>query len=414
MLKSHLVEKFQALSIPSKAALITSCCCLLTALIVVVANHYESKDLISRSGQLHGESLVRQLARDARNPLVQSDKLSLQAILNRLVESPVIIRGTIYNLENQIVADAGEVRRRAQSISASITFQDTIAGYAVITLNATPLNEQATSSNIRMVILSVLLAVISYFIYLIPARNISSVIKDLTVIAGIPHNQRKNNVNISYKGDDELQKLAQQVLARQSKPTPSMHSSQGTNVCYRAVLAIRLSNLRELRINHSEQGVSALLNNIYQQLDTICKLYDGAVEVNSSSSFVLTFDGTNYDETYPFRAICAGHLALMWAQQNQITVSAGAIMSTDPLPVNPIDGKFHNQVLNERAMQLATAHNKLIAQATIAQHDSVKGRIISSAQIDYTIDIDTIAVEQFAPSYDNLLAGQLRTLVSRD
>ena len=100
MLKNRLVEKFQTLSIPSKAALTASCCCLLTALIIIIANHYETKDLISQSGQLHGESLVRQLARDARNPLVQSDKLSLQAILNRLVESPVIIRGTIYDLEN--------------------------------------------------------------------------------------------------------------------------------------------------------------------------------------------------------------------------------------------------------------------------------------------------------------------------
>lgn len=407
MLKDRLITKFLQLSIPQKAALICTLCCFSISLSIVAGSHIADKQLIQRSGQLYGESLTRQLARDASNPLVQGDKLSLQSLLNKLVESPIVVRGSIYDIENRLIADAGQVQRQAQSISASITFQDSIAGYAVITLDATPLLQQVNKASWQLTSLVFVLSGLCFLLCFIPARYVSTALKDLTVIASIPAGQRKTNSQIGYRGDDEIQQLAHQILS--SSPKAQNTDQHGFT---EAVLVIELDNLHELRRRLNRQELESLVTTTNQQLIMISKLYDGKLSVHRSNGFCITFGGKDSEGDFPFRALCSGLLALRWLQQSILDVREGIALSNHPLPKNSTERHFLQQELIERAIiNGAIANNQLITEENLYQHVSVKGRVIKHQLLEDDAELPgRIIIDHVMEPYGDLLTRQFDTL----
>ncbi len=407
MLKDRLITKFLQLSIPQKVALLCGACCFVVSLSIVAASHITDQQLIQSSGQLYGESLTHQLARDASNPLVQGDKLSLQSLLNKLVESSLVIRGSIYDIENHLIADAGNIQRQAQSISASITFQDSIAGYAVITLDETPLLQQVNKASWQLISLVFVLSGLCFLLCLIPARHVSTALKDLTVIAGIPAGQRKANSQIGYRGEDEVQQLALQILS--ASPEARNTDQHGFS---EAVLTIELNNLPELRRRLDHQEMERLVSTTNQQLLMISQLYDGQLLVHRSNGFCITFSGKDSDGDFPFRAICSGLLALRWLRQSMLDVREGISLSNHPLPKNNTERLFCQQELIEQAIANgAMASNQLVAEESLCRHVSVTGRVMKrQLSEDDTKQPDRIIIDHIMAPYGELLSRQFVTL----
>lgn len=407
MFKDQLTTKFLQLSIPQKASLLCAMCCFSVALCVVAASHITDKQLIQISGQLYGESLTRQLARDASKPLVQGDKLSLQSLLNKLVESPIVTRGSIYDLENNLIADAGNIRRKAQSISASITFQDSIAGYAVMTLDATLLLQHVNRASWQLISLVFVLSGLSFLLCLIPARYLSTALKDLTAIAGIPPNQRNINSHIGYRGEDEVQQLADQILSA----VPAAQDSDQHDFA-ETVLVIELKNLSERRQRLNHQEIELLMSTTNQQLTMISKLYDGRLSVHRSNGFCITFSRENGDGDFPFRTVCSGLLALQWLRLSLLDVCGGIAFTSRSLPTNPTEQLFFRQALIERAIANAgAADNQLVAEDNLYQHASVKGRVAKKQLLeDGSPQPARLIIDQVNAPYSELLARQFDTL----
>ncbi|MEE8057204.1 MAG: hypothetical protein V3T17_05140 [Pseudomonadales bacterium] len=142
---------------------------------------------------------------------MQGDKLSLQSLLNELVNSPMVVRGAIYNVENRPIAEAGEPSP-GLSFSASITFQDSLAGYAVITFDTEPLHYKAGLLAWQLLVLALLLTSLVYLLSLIPARLLSTALSDLSQIARSQTHQHNANTQVAYPGEDELQQLARDIF----------------------------------------------------------------------------------------------------------------------------------------------------------------------------------------------------------
>ncbi|ARN73560.1 hypothetical protein BST96_05160 [Oceanicoccus sagamiensis] len=377
----------------------------------MMASHHGDRQLIERSSQLFGDSLAQQLARDASNPLVQGDKLSLQSIVNKLVASPIVLRGAIYDVENRPIAEAGEQQADGQSLSASITFQDSIAGYAVITLDAKPLLQQAANTRWQLAFLALLLSAFCYLLALIPARRLTAVLLDLAAITRLPKSRRDSNTGIDYPGQDELQQLAAIILAMPAPPEPGKVTISSS--LSPAILAIEIVNLKALQQDPNTQQLSQGLAKLKQQLEMICKLYEGELQVNRSNGFSIHFKPTDDENNYPFRALCSGYLIVQWMQdQDLFTLHAGlALDGKSGKHSSEIDKDLALQATTEQALDIAI-EGKLVINSTIYNHASVGNRVQSSIS-NHTEKVSKNSsriVETLLEPYGALLERQLETL----
>jgi uncharacterized membrane protein affecting hemolysin expression len=416
MLKQRLTNALLQLPLAQKAALLSSALCFCASVILILASLQSDRQLILHSSQLLGDSLARQLASDASNPLVKGDKLSLQALLNKLIKSPLIASGAIYDVANRPLAAAGRATDDGQSLSASITFQDSIAGYAVITLDTAPLQQHASTLGWQLVLLALLLSGLCYVLSLLPARYLSNFINDLAAIASVADSKRKRNTRISYQGQDELQQLAKQLISGPAAATPIQTDkphSQG-----RAVLAFRIVNLAELQQQQTAPALQQLLIDFEQRLKLISQLYNGVLSIHSSDSLCLSFDAMDEEHSYPFRALCCGYLIMQWQPQLALLLRAGLAMDSELDSSNSsLQQQLQAQALAARALAVATTDQQLLAEPQIYQHSSVKPRLsakLGSDQQDGTDDnsgprlIDTLT-----PSYQSVLQQQLSSLQAK-
>jgi len=411
---NKLIHQFLHLTLARKIAWLCATCSLLASLTLILASHHGDRQLIERSSQLFGDSLAQQLARDASNPLVQGDKLSLQSILNKLVASPIVLRGAIYDVENRPIAEAGEQQAQGQSLSASITFQDSIAGYAVITLDAKPLLQQAKSTHWQLAFLAILLSAFCYLMALLPARQLSAVLLDLATITRLPKSRRTDNTRIDYPGQDELQQLANIILALPPPPEPAKATISSS--LSPAILAIEIINLKTLQQDQNPQSLSQSLMTLKQQLDMICKLYEGELQVNRSNGFSIHFKPTDDENNYPFRALCSGYLLIQWMQEQQIfKLRVGlALDGKSGKHTSGIDKDLALQATTEQALDIAI-EGKLVINSTIYNHASVGSRVQSSIthHTDTASKSSNRIVETLLEPYGALLERQLQTLQSQ-
>ncbi|WP_101758919.1 hypothetical protein [Oceanicoccus sp. KOV_DT_Chl] len=413
MPNNKIIQRFLQAPIAQKIALLTSALSLIAALVLILASYQSNRQLIEHSSTLFGESLSQQLANDASNPLVQGDKLSLQSLLNKLVESPLIVRGAIYDIQNRPVAAAGASKARGQTLSASITFQDSIAGYAIITLDTSSLHQQAFSLAWQLVILAILLAALVFLLSLFSARQFSSALKDLQVIATTPLTQRQR-LHFAYRGNDEISQLANAIIKQRTTPatdveTPSPQPAAiPATVDDEAMLLIQLQDFDNLRHSHNPSQLADMLTTLQQQLNMVAKLYDGSVSVERSNSYCIRFhpkDGDNY----PFRALCAGYLILLWREQHYVPLQIRAVVSLlDEIQreksLNTIDHLFLRQKnINALEQAIGSSHQLLILN-NLNTHTSV----VNKAKFNTTKD--KVILSNLVDPYQALINKQLTTL----
>lgn len=392
-------DKFLALPIAQKAALLAALFSLLATLIMILASAQSQRQVISRSSELFGESLVRQLARDASSPLVQGDKLSLQAILNKLIESPLVVHGAVYDVENRPVAEAG-APTAGHDVSASITFQDSIAGYAVVTFDTHQLRAQVGQQSWQLVALAVLVSALVYVLALYPGRQLSAIINDLVVIASTPLKRRRANTHISYRGEDELGALAEAVLA--GPPEMNKGHPKGDY----ALLIFEITNMPSLQVNLGDQALAAAITTLYQQLKMVCRLYDGELQASRSQCFTARFDASDNTPDYPFRALCSAFLIEQRLADGDLPFHGRQAVVTNHSALSRLEPITGQQKTLEEGLLMAQAIQEGIAiSERVLRHTSVDGRIDTTELGDGILRADAPQA-----NYQQLLERQLQTL----
>lgn len=409
MLKRNIIDAFLHSPFANKIAVINTAISFVCSSILIIVSFQNENRLIHHSSELFGDSLAKQLALDASNPLVQGDSLSLQSLLNELVESPLILHGAIYNVSNRPIAEAGADKSSGQSLSASITFQDSIAGYAVITLDTSPLQKHARALGWQLVIFAILLSGGVYFLSLYAAGYVSSVLRDLAVIASIPTSQRNPNTLVNYAGDDELQALAKKIIAGPDSlpeeqpdeldeefPESSFDGDQ-------SFAAIKITNRTDLERTHGKEKTAQLIAGLKQQLTLVCQLYDGDMMNVDSNSFGIGFTSEHDADSYPFKTLCSAYLVLRWQQQQDISLTVQIGLA---LTQKSTGQRFSKHALINQAMELAYLDNELIADLNLCRHTSVVNRVITES-----LELNqSMKVEKLVPPYSGLLEKQLNAL----
>lgn len=398
-LLNNLYDKFLELPLAQKVATTVTLFSTGCMLVLILANHQGQLQLIGESGELFGDSLVKQLSRDASAPLVQGDRLSLQSLLNELVASPLIARGAIYDVENHPIAEAGELLD-GKDISASITFQDSIAGYAVVTFDTQALQQQAAMQSWQSVGLCVLLAALAFTLALYPGRQLSAIIRDLAIVATTPYKYRKANMQVAYHGDDELWELSRALL---DGPTQTNNPSLARDF---AMLTIEITNLPSLQVNLGQQALASALQALHQELTTICRLYDGELSASRSHCFSAQFSASDDAENYAFRAVCSAFLIEQVMDDEDLPFHIRQVIATNDSALSRLEPLTGKQTTIEKSLLLASAsRDGIVLSENVYLHPSVENRVEAISLGD-----GAYQAEQLDAAYQQLLERQFNTL----
>lgn len=402
-----MLEKFLSLSVSKKIATLSASACLIASLILAIASYHSSRQIILSSTELIGESLAGQLANDASNALVQGNKLSLQVLLKNIVRNPLIIHGAIYDISHRPIAEAGTHNDdNTQSFSASISFQDSLAGYAVVTLKATHLEQEAQAQYVQLAILGILLSTLVFWFILKPATYLSDAIRDLTSLAKTPTHRRNQNTRIAYRGNDELLVLAQAIIDGPEGQVGKSNSHLSTAY---AALTIRINNAAELTEQQTTHNFSEKL---HAQLERICHLYEGQLFLTQNNHLNIIFAQTD-DDNYPFRAVCSAYILKSISQQEQnacdisigLTIEKGNVNTTK---INNLLARQQacsalSQLLNEQ--ELAQQTQQVLITNSLKKHPNLIDKISCTALGEHHL------LKSLEEPYQSLLDGQLAALL---
>lgn len=394
-----MLKNFLQWPLAKKIALPAAALCFLSSSLLVLFSYYGHLQLIDQSTEAFGENLIQQLSRDASNPLVQDDKLSLQSLLNELVEGPMVVSSTIYDIENRPIAEAGTLIG-GHSFSASITFQDSIAGYAVITLDNSALQRQASLNSWKLISLAALLAALVYILGSLSAKQLSIILNDLAQVAKTPSMRRKS-AHIAYPGDDEILQLARAISLSATTEPANQHVPIYHQPC--AIASIEFNNLGTLNPSPAINQ----LGNFRHQLGMICRLYQGQLSISRSNCFSLIFYADNNSSNYPFRALCCALLIDQWVSKEypSLSLKIGLGLQNAGCGNDIATELAHHQQIEQNLLMTSQITSGLITSNELCQQGSVNTKIISTPQTN-----NTAVIEGLRNPYAELLDKQYETL----
>ncbi|WAC42869.1 AhpA/YtjB family protein [Pseudomonas sp. SL4(2022)] len=199
---------------------------LLVALALVIYGWVigmQFKHAMQQQAEALGTSLITQTAASATELLVSNDILSLNVLLNNLVQNPLVAHAAIYSVDNRILAEAGS--RPSQSMlgeteglySTPITFQEVIAGQLRISLDMQQFEQPMTISLQSMGILSLILLALTLSLSMRLGRHISTPLLQLRVWLRDPDDPAPGAGR-----QDEIGDLARQLQARLVPEQPAV------------------------------------------------------------------------------------------------------------------------------------------------------------------------------------------------
>ncbi len=374
-----------SLPLPTRAALTTACLSFVASGVIVISSYQGNKQLLLENTSHYGKIIATQLANNAQDALVQQDRVSLQAMLSELAAHPQVLQATIYDVQNQLIAEAGEAGS-SLDYPVSITFQDSIAGYAVLSIASATTFAGAASLAWQLLMLSIILTGFVYACALYPARYSSQLQRQTKPLFTRTHQQ----------DFDELETLRKQLAEHEAKTTAAAPINT-----HKAFLSVGIINLEQSG-NDANNSQTAALQWFRKQLEAICQLYDGQLSVSRSNGFIATFEDSD-DNNYPFRALCCAYLVKKLQQDQtalQCNFGLALYQQQDAL------WEFTQQQTMDAAGLVAQRQaGELMTTADYIQHPSLQDRIETM-----TIDATAITITALKEPYQSLLKQQFKTL----
>jgi hypothetical protein len=275
-----------------KIALPMALLSLLSALSIVAITQYtQQRQLHDRTDKLGG-ALASRLAASAARPLVQNDALSLQAALAGFAEEEAVQRAVVFDLKQQMVAAAGDPNQDSLEYSATIHWQDSAIGRAVLSLR--PAASDAYPHLGDLVLLSLILGALSAICGLWLGHRAES------ILAAVTRKLSGEQIELDYRGTD--------ILARMLEVPPPPLLVAEPHVAATAMVALHL------RAAHADDAGKQRALELVQ---TVSSVYGGKAEVTRADGITAQFPvGDDFEG--PFRAVCAAQLLLQFEKTAQV------------------------------------------------------------------------------------------------
>jgi len=300
--------------------------------------------LLLELGDTFGQTLSTQTANSAAELVLAEDLLSLNVIVTKVAEAPMIKRATIYSANQKILAQSGddEPIKLPQPIESSapeqgiyvspITFQDIQAGYALVVLDKSIITATIQQSLQLMAVATLSILAASILVALILGKHITGPINMLTK-ALLAIRQGQLDYRIEEQRHDELgglidgfNEMAQGLKERdQMRETfnryvaPNIASnilanldapSIDTEYVDASVLFVDMVGFTNMCENLEPKAIGDLLNTYYHYTLKASAFYNGTVDKFIGDGVMILFGTPQEDPEHAFHAICCAQLFL--------------------------------------------------------------------------------------------------------
>jgi hypothetical protein len=322
----------------------------LSALSIVAVTQYSQQRLIHEQTDKLGNALAARMAASAARPVLQNDALSLQAALAEFVAEPVVQRAVVFDLKQQLIASAGDEQPGSWDYSATIHWQDSAIGRAVLSLRP-GLAHSDYPQLADLVLLSLILTALSAACGLWLGHRAEALLSDLTrKLSG-------EQIDFNYRGTDALARVLEvsppPLLAAEPKPD--------------ANAAIAMHVWLAATDETSQQRLFALI-------ETIGNLYGGKAQVTRAGGITAHFP-LDDDAESAFRALCCAQLLQLFAQQEfGSDRQLGIALAT--LGADEIDNIWRTQASIERLQNVCviSADNSVLIDNQLQRHPAISER----------------------------------------
>jgi len=387
---------FQGLSLGQKTSLFASMLALLVGLLLIAANLQGSRALTRETVEQLVEPVIEQMARSISQPLMNGDRVALQAQLASLTDGTMISRAVIYDLNQRPVVEAGAARDEQWTHTETIVFQDSVIGRLVISFDGEQLFIGSRDLAVQLVVLAVLLAA---FVYVFTGNRVRIYEHLFRQMRERLQGYLPEEESIFYPANDQLALLIDAV------EHPSQRNKARIQVTRRrlALMHVHLAGLPMWRDQMEPLRLMQYLQGIRQQLEMVTDLYEGAVQCSRPNGFSAYFIARdNDDNDYLFRAACAAQLLASLGDPSGYRIG---ITSID------IQGDYFTATLTAQGSleELITQLQRAEAnQLVIAKHMAEHGDFVR--RIDMTARNGLLLMAGMKAPYRELIERQLNAL----
>lgn len=280
--------------------------------------------LVDSTIDSYGETVSAQLANSSLDAVMQRDMIGLQAHLSRLLKTPGIVSAVIYDARNELMAQAGATpselsnRDYLHNYSATLALGDNMTGSVVVTLDTKEIEHLLPEVRwvlcaVSVLVLFLLVIVSRYF-----ARDINQQRSALAQTLNDFFPTLLGKLKLDNMHEEDIRLVLGQLrehVDRVQAPSPAALRDAAADLLNsgggRVYLLLECHNLDLLQRQVSRDRLRALLDQMQQQVEKTCRLYNAQrmPAAGSCIKMVMAADEGRITEVLLQAACCARVLA---------------------------------------------------------------------------------------------------------
>jgi adenylate cyclase len=304
-----------------------------------------------------GDTVARQMAEAAKEPLLADDMLALRFVINNLVAKENVLGAAVYSDEGELLVDAGlippqglpeqakggadrPVQLQWTAISGSrdgtpvisfvtpIRFQDVVAGYSLLTFSHSLVDTSLNDALRAVAAATVLMILLGTAAALILGKRLTRPIYDL-MLASSEISRGNYNFRFKERRNDELGTLMQaftemnegllrkeqveSAFSRYLSPKVAKqvladleHVHLGGQHVQASVLFADIAGFTQMSESMTPSAVNALLNEYFSLIAEAAHLFQGHIDKFMGDCAMIVFGVPEDDPEHAYHAITCG------------------------------------------------------------------------------------------------------------
>ncbi len=321
-----------------KFSLLVCCLLVLTMSIFWLLTTYNSRNILRQQADILGQNLANQTATQVTEVMLENDLISINVMLNTLIDNSTIAEITVTNVNDEIIArtisEASEISGKfplpislamlITEYTAPISIADSIIGYVTLDLNLSYIEASLIDNLVLIVIATVLLLTVAIAITSLYYKNLISFPTNLlSFYLGKIRDGEVETCPVP-SDDNELSRAIRQFnataefLAQNTflkninvrQPEAAHKNADSMGLEDTTILLITMSNFQYLASTLANKNLAELLNKYYFYSGKISQLYNGKVCFCSEDEVLINFSRVEESEEQAFYAVCSAQLFL--------------------------------------------------------------------------------------------------------
>ena len=284
---------------------------MVTGALMGLANLFQLEALTKQEQDSLGQALLAQLAETVRDPLLENDIISLQVIIDQLVnQTPQVERVSVYDSRNRLLAQSQShfgSENKLNAYTAPVTVDNTITGQVRLELNVDRSRAPYLQLTASMFTLWLLSSVV-FGVWL--TKNATA------LSARIARISRQLATDSEGADDsDELTRLENQLIPLLSEENETSWASKS---CH-CLLGIYVANMPRLRAQLNTEHFNQILDNIDTDLNRIMQIYRGERLLTLDGYAYIRFAGHEDSDNELLHAVSLGAALIETCREGALT-----------------------------------------------------------------------------------------------